>query len=312
MSFDIDELAQAVAQHGRVVRVVIGAIKGSSPRDVGAAMLVWESGQTGTIGGGALEYHAAEAARALSADRISRHALGPELGQCCGGAVTLVSEVYDAERVAALGDDIIARPVGSSSDRPLAVTRLFSDARSQGRTVPPVLINDWMVDPVFRAPRALWIWGAGHVGRALVTTLAPLPDFKITWVDTAPARFPDAVPAGVIPLPAADPVAVLRHAPVDAEHLVLTYSHELDFALCHALLTHGFTFAGLIGSATKWARFRKRLRALGHGEARIAQITCPIGDPSLGKHPAAIALGVGAALLAKTRDRAATVTEIRA
>jgi xanthine dehydrogenase accessory factor len=164
-----------------------------------------------------------------------------------------------------------------------------------------------MVEPVHRPPRALWIWGAGHVGRALVATLAPLPDFAITWVDTAPARFPDSVPAGVTCLPAAQPARCVAHAPVVAEHLVLTYSHALDLDLCHALLCHGFAFAGLIGSATKWARFRARLAALGHTPAQIARITCPIGDPALGKHPQAIALGVGAALLA-LRDNARHIT----
>ena len=310
MSFDIDALTQAVAQHGRVARVVIAAIKGSSPREVGASMLVWPGGQSGTIGGGALEYQAAEAARSLTEDRISRHALGPELGQCCGGAVTLVSELYDAARVASLDGRIIARSVGAQSEKPLAVSRMLSDARGQGRVIEPVLIDSWIVEPVFRAPRKLWIWGAGHVGRALVHVLAPLPDFEITWVDTARARFPVEVPTGVTALPAAQPIALIPHVPSEAEHLILTYSHELDLALCHALLSRGFTSAGLIGSATKWARFRNRLRALGHGDAQIDRIACPIGDPSLGKHPGAIALGVGAALLAK--PHAVNITEKRA
>jgi xanthine dehydrogenase accessory factor len=94
------------------------------------------------------------------------------------------------------------------------------------------------------------------------------------------------------------PEGLAAFAPVHAEHLIVTYSHALDLALCHALLQRGFVFAGLIGSATKWARFRSRLRDLGHPPEAIARITCPIGDPALGKHPQAIALGVGAALVA--------------
>jgi xanthine dehydrogenase accessory factor len=78
---------------------------------------------------------------------------------------------------------------------------------------------------------------------------------------------------------------------------VLTFSHTLDLALCHALLGHGFRRLGLIGSATKWARFRSRLAALGHGAGAIGRIDCPIGDPALGKHPQAIAIGVAAAFL---------------
>ena len=93
------------------------------------------------------------------------------------------------------------------------------------------------------------------------------------------------------------PERLVHHAPESAEHLILTYSHEIDFALCHALLEHGFGFAGLIGSETKWARFRKRLATLGHPDARIARICCPIGQKSYGKHPQAIAIGVAAHLL---------------
>ncbi|MEO1175493.1 MAG: xanthine dehydrogenase accessory protein XdhC, partial [Myxococcota bacterium] len=103
----------------------------------------------------------------------------------------------------------------------------------------------------------LWIYGAGHVGRALVDVLAPLPDFDITWVDTGQDRFPDRLPDCVTPLVAADPAPVVAHAPDDAEHLVLTYSHDFDLAICHAILSGPFRSAGLIGSATKWARFRR-------------------------------------------------------
>jgi xanthine dehydrogenase accessory factor len=90
---------------------------------------------------------------------------------------------------------------------------------------------------------------------------------------------------------------VVGQAPVGAEHLILTYSHAIDLDLCHRLLGHGFASCGLIGSASKWARFRSRLVGLGHAPGQIARIQCPIGEPALGKHPQAIALGVGAALL---------------
>jgi len=312
MSFDPDALKAAVAAHGRVVRVVIADLKGSSPREVGAAMLVWDSGQSGTIGGGALEFEAAKAARGQrDGVRLSRHALGPELGQCCGGAVTLLSEVYDADAVAALKGEVIARPVAGAVEMPLAVRRMLGKARDRGERPGPALIDGWMVEPVVRPARQFWIWGAGHVGRAMVDVLAPLPDLAITWVDTGPERFPEHVPEGVTMLPAANPADLVRHAPVEAEHLIVTYSHALDLELCHRLLSHGFGFAGLIGSATKWARFRSRLRALGHRPEAIARITCPIGDPGLGKHPQQIAIGVAAQLLrpaahaAETKERRA-------
>ncbi|WP_264210638.1 xanthine dehydrogenase accessory protein XdhC [Leisingera thetidis] len=297
MGFDIGELRRAVAEHGRVARVVIAAVRGSSPRDTGTAMLVWQTGQSGTIGGGTLEYEAAQAARAqLIPKRFSTHALGPDLGQCCGGAVTLLSEIYEAADMAALAGGVIARPA-SPAPVPMAVKRILATARSQGLAPDPQLVDGWMIEPVHEPQTALWIWGAGHVGRALVDVLSPLPDLQITWADTGAERFPAEIPAGVTAVPAADPALLVRHAPENAAHLVLTYSHALDLALCHALLSHGFAFAGLIGSKTKWARFRSRLAALGHAPGAIARITCPIGDPDLGKHPQMIAVGVAAQLL---------------
>lgn len=302
MGFDLEALREAVKTHGRVIRVVIAGIKGSSPREVGAAMLVWEDGQNGTIGGGTLEYQAAEAARSqIAPARQTHHALGPDMGQCCGGAVTLLSEIYDLEAVNRLDDAVIARSA-SGGDMPLTVKRLLSQARGQGVAPEPQLVDGWMVEPVHKPTRNLWIWGAGHVGRALVDVLSPLPDLSITWVDTGIDRFPDNVPDSATVLPATKPTELVRHAPRGAEHLVLTYSHNLDLELCNRLLLHDFRFAGLIGSATKWARFRSRLAALGHAPERISRITCPIGDPTLGKHPQMIAVGVAAEILRPARQ----------
>ncbi|UUV08244.1 xanthine dehydrogenase accessory protein XdhC [Ruegeria sp. YS9] len=302
MGFDLEALREAVKTHGKVVRVVIAGIKGSSPREVGAAMLVWKDGQSGTIGGGTLEYQAAEAARTQTvATRLTHHTLGPDMGQCCGGAVSLFSVVYDLKTVETLDDTIIARSA-SGGAMPLSVKRMLAAARSQGIAPEPRLIDGWMIEPVHKPARNLWIWGAGHVGRALVDVLSPLPDLAITWVDTGPERFPDVIPQGVTDLPATKPADLVRHAPANAEHLVLTYSHNLDLELCNRLLLHDFRFAGLIGSATKWARFRSRLAALGHPPDRISRITCPIGDPSLGKHPQMIAVGVAAQLLRPARQ----------
>lgn len=240
----------------RAISVTIVEARGSTPRDAGTAMLVWADRTCGTIGGGALEWAAMRHARALLAEgtpatTTQRIPLGPALGQCCGGAVTLRFEAAE-------------------------------------------VLPD--------APRVpLWIWGAGHVGRAIVHTLSPLPHLSLTWIDTAPDRFPDAatdtVHHAVHRAVAADPPRLMPHAPRSAHHLILTYSHEIDLALCHAALGHGFASCGLIGSATKWGRFRTRLRQLGHPDAHISRITCPIGDPSLGKHPQAIAIGVAARLL---------------
>ncbi|MFO8125569.1 xanthine dehydrogenase accessory protein XdhC [Yoonia sp.] len=242
------------------IRITVTKTAGSVPREAGTQMLVWADRTEGTIGGGTLEWEAmAEARRMLADGRKSHEAripLGPALGQCCGGSVSLLWEKAEAMTT------------------PLA--------------------------------HPLWIYGAGHVGRALVHVLAPLPDFDITWVDTHADRFPQT---DVTTLVASDPARVVQHAPPQADHLIFTYSHELDLALCHAILSHGFHSAGLIGSATKWARFKTRLAALGHSHAQISRIACPIGDPSLGKHPAAIALGVATAMISpqgrQTKDRTA-------
>ena len=296
--FDLAALSRCIADHGPTARIVIAAHAGSTPREAGTSMLVWASGQSGTIGGGALEFAAVTAARALlpaAAACLQRVSLGPDLGQCCGGAVTLVTEVFVAATLpnpsAAFARSLDATPM------PLSVRRDLDRARAQGLPPSINLTQGWLIEPMVTPARPLWIWGAGHVGRALVNVLAPLPNLAITWVDIAPDRFPPTVPAGVTHLPVPDPIDAVNLAPPHANHLILTYSHALDLALCHALLTLGFGTCGLIGSATKWARFRSRLAALGHSPTAIACIRCPIGQTDLGKHPQAIAIGVAAQIL---------------
>jgi xanthine dehydrogenase accessory factor len=293
MSLNLPRLTEAAAR-GPFVRVLVVEVIGSAPREGGAEMLVWPDRTLGTIGGGQLEFEAITTARGLRAPRIARIALGPALGQCCGGAVTLLTEVYDA---ACLPDGPLHARSLDGSPMPLAVKRLLAAARGQGRLPAPQLVQGWMIEPLSQPHRHLWLWGAGHVGRAIAATLAPLPGLQITWIDVAPDRFPAPAPEGVTLLPAADPGQAVHLAPKAADHLILTFSHALDLDLCHRLLTHGFASCGLIGSATKWARFRSRLSALGHAPDQIAFITCPIGDPSLGKHPQAIAIGVAAQML---------------
>lgn len=139
----------------------------------------------------------------------------------------------------------------------------------------------------------LWLYGAGHVGRAVVQALTNLP-FEITWVDTKRARYPKDVPENISILPAADPAHVVGYAPDDAFHVVMTYSHAYDLEICASVLKRDHGWLGLIGSATKAARFHKRLAALGCDPDLL---TCPIGEPGLGKEPAAIAIGLASDLL---------------
>ncbi|GHC56347.1 xanthine dehydrogenase accessory protein XdhC [Neogemmobacter tilapiae] len=359
--FDRDALIAACRAQGLVARVVVAGVKGSAPREVGAAMLVWNGGQSGTIGGGALEFQAAEAARlALAspppqpspqgAGRLIHHALGPDLGQCCGGAVSLLTEVYDLPRALALPVDVIARPVAppphpsptggeggamnpshkwqqteagkplpprgggwegglAPSAMPLAVKRILGRARGEGFRPAASLVQGWFVEPVSQPQRRLWIWGAGHVGRALVQVLAPLPGLEIQWADVAADRFPADAPSNVTTQATQDLPALMAQAQPGDEHLILTFSHALDLALCDAALRKGFAACGLIGSHSKWARFQSRLRALGHTDAQISRIACPIGDTSLGKHPQAIAIGVAGGFL---RGQGAVETAVRA
>ncbi len=294
MSFDFDQLNAAIAAHGSVVRVVIVDIKGSSPREVGASMVVWDGGQQGSIGGGALEFEAAAAARAGQLG-VSTHALGPDLGQCCGGAVTLVTEGFDAPLSPAPS---FARNIGGADDIPGIVAKFQTDI-AQGNALGKLLYRKgWLVEAA-QDPKArpVWVWGAGHVGREVVDILGQLPHLRVTWLDYAPDRFPDTA-KGHFTARLYDPVdQTAADAPQDAQHLILTHSHEVDLAICHALLARGFASCGLIGSSTKWARFRKRLIALGHAADRVDRIACPIGDKSFGKHPAAIAVSVAHAVL---------------
>ena len=297
MSFQLGRIAD-LTKVGPVARIVVAETRGSVPREVGASMLVTADAVEGTIGGGALEFEAIARAREVlstGTDRLDRMPLGPALGQCCGGSVAVLTEVWNAARVADTTGDVVARPLpGRSGAMPLAVSRVLADARGLGQRPEAGVIGGWMVEPVQQASRQIWVWGAGHVGRAIVQVLAPLPDLEIRWADSGHDRFPEHIPAGVETLIAANPPDLVTLSPAHAEHLVLTYSHAIDLELCHRILARPFRSLGLIGSATKWARFRSRLSALGHSEAQIARIVCPIGEPALGKHPQAIALGVAA------------------
>ncbi len=361
------EIADGIAEHGAVVRVTVVRADGSTPREVGAAMLVSDHAVHDTIGGGALELAAIAHARALlgdvgdgvrplahsvaeSLDRCGEGSdpiatpqwrrdvcdfpLGPSLGQCCGGYVRLLFEIFTPrERDDLIGlagrcngaHALLLRPLSSgaplyaTADRkqhraewPLTVTRAVREMLSGARPGATVLVRSgkgapaWLVEPICRRRHPLYIYGAGHVGRALVRVLEDLP-FAVTWVDTSAGRFPETIPAHARCESATDPAALAGAAAGDAFHVVLTYSHALDLAICLNLLRRGdFRFLGLIGSATKRARFVKRLSDLGIAEGQLARLVCPIGVPGLsGKEPATIALSVAAQLvqLASARSR---------
>jgi xanthine dehydrogenase accessory factor len=203
---------------------------------------------------------------------------------------------------------------------PLGVTRAVRDMLSGARPRVPLLVRGakggtaWLIEPLARPVHCLHLYGAGHVGRAIVRVLEDLP-FAVTWIDTSAGRFPERVPPYATAQVAPDPAIFAGSAEADAFHLVLTYSHALDLAICHSLLRRGdFRFLGLIGSATKRARFLKRLAELGIGEVLLTRLVCPIGLPGVGgKEPAAIAVSVAAQLvqLAMSADASASAPASR-
>jgi len=301
MSFERWPLEKCVAANGAVVRVLVASTKGSAPRDAGATMLVWPSGQSGTIGGGALEHQASLRARemlsgATSVARITQP-LGPNLGQCCGGSVTLVLERYVAENLPTETAGIFVRAVESdaSAELPALLQRRLEAAK--GTPIAPVLTAGWLAEKIQKPPTPVWIYGAGHVGRALARTLAPLNGYDITLIDTDVTRLPKHLPQNITTLTAKNIADLVKHAPDQAHHYIMTMDHGFDLEICHHLLGRRFGFAGLIGSKTKWARFQGRLEKLGHTCGGITRITCPIGDPALGKEPQTIAVGIAHGLL---------------
>ncbi len=307
MSFDLSTLTQTVETHGHVARILIADHKGSSPREAGTSMLVWDTGFSGTIGGGALEYHAIKHAqkhlknKALTS--VQRIPLGPNLGQCCGGSVTLVTECFSQANLP-VEAVIFARPIKPNTPEPLWVKRNLANVRNGTEILGTQLQDGWLVEAIAQPHQPIWIYGAGHVGHAIIDTLQGLP-FDITWVDTKADRFPAKIPENVTQLIAQNPALAAIHAPTNAQHFILTYSHALDLELCHAILGHSFKSLGLIGSKTKHARFTTKLQNLGHSGPQISRIICPIGDPSLGKEPKAIALGITSALIRERAEMAA-------
>jgi xanthine dehydrogenase accessory factor len=155
-----------------------------------------------------------------------------------------------------------------------------------------------LFEPLERPHLSLWLYGAGHVGQALVNILADLP-FDVTWVDSRQVLLPGTTPDNVHSLCSQSPVDTVDSAPAGALFLVMTHDHSLDYQLCRKVLERGdFHWLGLIGSKSKGARFRSRFARDGLTREQIARLTCPIGvDGVTSKIPAAIAVAVAAQLL---------------
>ena len=158
------------------------------------------------------------------------------------------------------------------------------------------------------------LFGAGHVGRAVVDVLHPLP-CTITWIDSRPSAFPAAIPDNVQVLQSDRPEDEVDDAPPGSHLIVMTHSHALDQAICErALRRADIAWCGLIGSSAKRRRFEQRLLARGLGANDLARLVCPIGVRGItGKHPAEIAIAVAADILrVRERDQAAAPSAHRA
>ncbi|KQQ91734.1 xanthine dehydrogenase accessory protein XdhC [Massilia sp. Leaf139] len=305
------------------VLVTVAIVEGSVPREAGAKMLVMADSFAGTIGGGHLEHRAIEIARTMleegGAPRLERFALGPSLGQCCGGVAHLVFEIADRDQMALLDgrrsvDTIrVLALAGRVDGKPVRPTWALVDGSGRHIAGAPVPAFDrllgthvftdadghrWLADAVL-APRAhLMLFGAGHVGAAIVRALADLP-CRVTWVDEREDLFPRDLPANVT-IEATDiPEALAEGAAPGTTFLVMTHSHALDLRLSNAILSRpAADWFGLIGSDTKRRQFEHRLRERGIANERIDAMVCPIGLPGIaGKAPAIIAASCAAQLL---------------
>jgi xanthine dehydrogenase accessory factor len=299
------------------VLATIAATRGSTPRIPGTRMLVDATGIVGSVGGGQLEFEIIASARELlttqeNATRCQHFILGPDLRQCCGGALDIVLErlvpssaswleqVLNWERQGMfwesrlkLGDPSTARRLYQHESEPLEPGSARLLKSPEGSELVEMSGRPW--------PQ-LYLFGAGHVGRALVRLLGDLP-FHLTWCDGREDIFPAEIPMNTRCDTAADTDALIKGAPDDAHFLVMTHSHALDFDLVAAILAKGrFGSLGLIGSDTKKARFLQRLRADGVAPGDLARLRCPVGIPGIkSKVPAAIAIAVTAELLISTQ-----------
>lgn len=298
-----------VESHGAAALVSVMATQGSVPREAGACMIVRpDGGFHGSIGGGTLEWQAQAKAQAMLAggDRklmLIDQALGPDLGQCCGGRVTLAVELFDRSDGAMLAALAAAERAG-----PFATETRREGERLVRRIVPADTVvarpsAAHCIEHFGESREVVALFGAGHVGRAVALALAPLP-FRVLWHDERPSAFPAAVPANA-EARGGPALAALVAAPEGAQVLVMTHSHALDLEIVAAALAdQRFSHVGLIGSATKRARFAKRLAERGLPRERIAALRCPVGLPSIGgKEPAVIAASVAAECLILRRSR---------
>ncbi|MBB5191328.1 xanthine dehydrogenase accessory factor [Silvimonas terrae] len=314
MSHWMQQLAQRLALGADQVLVTVARADGSTPRDAGTVMLVSATDTLDTIGGGHLEWEAITMARVLLAggppQALLRFNLGAKLGQCCGGVVWLVLErVSDAaawqQRALALREGHLVRRQLTSAGHgstwhTTPATDQAASTQLDGDLKTWTLTQTWLPHPF-----TVVLFGAGHVGAALVHVLAPL-GVKLVWVDEREDLFGDmdAWPDNVQCIATDAPESEIAAAAPGSCFLLMTHNHALDFELCQAVFKRDdFDYFGMIGSHSKRATFEHRLRDRGVPVTRFKELICPIGVPGItAKEPAAIAIAVAAQLL-QVRER---------
>ena len=331
----IRDLSDLAARGEPAVLVTVAGIRGSSPREIGAKMVVTQTETIGTIGGGQLEYQSSRIAVGMlgtEAMALRSFPLGPALGQCCGGVVEILFEpVADGlpgwlRDLGALHGQrqpaMLVTHISQSAPAKFVVTA--SDVYGDGdaalvERARAVLAGDArasrdvqdLFEPVVAPDFDIAVFGAGHVGAAVVAALSGL-DCNIRWVDSRRNIFRQ-VPANVRTIETDDPVLEVAAMPPGSHYLVMTHSHPLDFDLCDRILRREDSrYCGLIGSATKRRRFEKRFREQGMSERLLHHLTCPIGVAGIsGKKPAEIALAAAAQVL-RVQERSKRAIEAKA
>ncbi|MFD2205422.1 xanthine dehydrogenase accessory protein XdhC [Kiloniella antarctica] len=308
-------IAKHLQENSCCALVTMVEVLGSAPREAGTRMVIRpDGGFHGTIGGGTLEWRVLADAQKLmrnSHAQLSwkKYALGPELGQCCGGVVKLLIEVFEKSQlpeikllaeqenlgpfstIGHVAENKIHREINPETSTDLTHLCLSSDGN--------------LYESYGQKKRSVYLFGAGHVGRAMMLSMASL-DFDLTWIDSRENALPSMVPGNVAKVFTPSPVSTLNSAPDEAFVVILTHSHSLDLDLVNAALSEDrFGYVGVIGSTTKKARFRNRLRDAGLEKNTIDKLVCPIGIEGINsKHPAAIAASVIAELLVKDEELA--------
>ena len=321
----IDELCDLSAADEPAVLVTVAGIKGSAPREVGAKMIVTSRETIGTIGGGQLEYQCTRVAVGLLGDEqmlLRSFPLGAAMGQCCGGVVEILFEPLGTGMPAWLRDlralhgqrepAVVATRISRTAPDKFVVTADEVFGVPDGDTLPRMVAHardllrahgnaerhvQEFYEPIVVPELNIAVFGAGHVGTAVVATLAGL-DCNIRWVDSRRNVFRQ-VPANVRAVESEQPALEVAALPPGSFYLVMTHSHAMDFEICDRILKRGdASYCGLIGSRSKRRRFEKRFRQQGITEAQIAELVCPIGVPGIsGKKPAEIAVAAAAEIL---------------